>query len=309
MQPLATGLSYVDLDFLGRPHAIATVLLQGAGGVALIDPGPSTCLVNLEQGLSSRGIRLADVTTILLTHIHLDHAGATGTILRAHPHIEVVVHQRGAPHLVAPERLVESARRLWGADMDRLWGEVLPVPEGNLHIVHGEEEVLAGGRAFEVAYTPGHASHHVSYFDASSGIAFVGDTAGVCIDGGYVLPPTPPPDIDLELWRGSVSRIERWRPASLFITHFGPIADVRPHFARLLDHLEVVAGLVRASLDRSGTDDERAALFAEDLRRELRRRMPERQLAAYETAAQFHLLWRGLARYWRKKAGGSNSIG
>ena len=309
MQPLATGLSYVDLDFVGRPHAIATVVLQGANGVALIDPGPTTCLANLERGLRSRGIRLADVTAILLTHIHLDHAGATGTILRMHRDVEVVVHQRGAPHLVAPERLVESARRLWGADMERLWGDVLPVPEGNLHIVHGDEHVHAGGRAFEVAYTPGHASHHVSYFDPSSGIAFVGDTAGVCIDKGYVLPPTPPPDIDLELWRGSIARIEQWRPASLFITHFGPITDVRPHFAMLLDHLEVVGGLVRASLDDPGTDDERAAMFAEDLRRELRRRMPEHQLAAYETAAQFHLLWRGLARYWRKKAGGSTSSG
>jgi len=309
VQPLATGLSYVDLDFLGRPHAIATVVVQGGGSVALIDPGPTTCLRNLERGLQDQGIRLSDVTTILLTHIHLDHAGATGSIVRTHPDIQVVVHQRGAPHLLAPERLVESARRLWGADMDRLWGEVLPVPEQNLHVVEGNQNVGAGGRTFEVAYTPGHASHHVSYFDSSSGIAFVGDTAGVCIDNGYVLPPTPPPDIDLELWRGSVERIEQWHPASLFITHFGPITNVRPHFASLLDHLDVVASLVRESLARAGSDDERAALFADDLRRELRRTMRESQLAAYETAAQFHLLWRGLARYWRKHAGGSGSAG
>ena len=309
MQPLATGLSYIDLDFLGRAHAIATVVLQGAGTVALIDPGPTTCLAHLERGLQSRGIRLDEVATILLTHIHLDHAGATGTIVRRYPHIKVVVHERGAPHLVAPERLVESARRLWGADMDRLWGEVAPVPERSLHVVRGEEEVHAGDRTFAVAYTPGHASHHVSYFDSSSGIAFVGDTAGVCIDNGYVLPPTPPPDIDLESWRRSVERIEQWRPTSLFITHFGPVADVRPHFAKLLDHLDVLAALVRASLERPGTDDERAAQFAEDIRRELRRRMPESQLAAYETAAQFHLLWRGLARYWRKKAGGNAPTG
>lgn len=309
MQPLTIGLSYVDLDFLGRAHAIATVVVQGSGSIALIDPGPSTCLANLERSLTKRGIRLTDVTTILLTHIHLDHAGVTGTILRMHPHIEVVVHQRGAPHLIAPERLVESARRLWGADMDRLWGEVLPVPERNLHVVKGEEQVDAGGRTFDVAYTPGHASHHVSYFDAASGIAFVGDTAGVCIDNGYVLPPTPPPDIDLASWRASVERIEQWGPTSLFITHFGPIADVRPHFARLLEHLEVVAGLVRTSLNSPGTDDERAEVFAEELRRELRRGMVERQLAAYETAAQFHLLWRGLARYWRKNAEGRNSNG
>lgn len=301
MQTLTTGLSYIDLNFLGRPHAIATVVLQGAGGVALIDPGPSTSLSTLERGLQQSGISLADVTTILLTHIHLDHAGATGTILRRHPAIEVVVHERGAPHMVAPERLVESARRLWGDDMDRLWGEVLPVPERQLRVVKGEERVETGGRVCEVAYTPGHASHHVSYFDASSGVAFVGDTAGVSIDGGYVLPPTPPPDINLELWRGSVERIERWQPSSLFITHFGPVANVRPHLAQLLDHLDVVGRLVRVSLDQPGTDEERSVAFAEDLRRELRRNMPESQVAAYETAAQFHLLWRGLARYWRKK--------
>ena len=301
MQTLAAGLSFVDLKFLGRAHAIATVVAQHASGVALIDPGPTSCLQNLEQGLDACGTRLADVTTILLTHIHLDHAGAAGTILRRYPEIEVVVHERGARHMIAPERLVESARRLWGADMDRLWGEVIPVPERNLRIVSGGEQITAGGRAFDIAYTPGHASHHVSYFDAASRMVFVGDTAGVCIDGGYVLPPTPPPDIDLELWRASIERIERWRPGSLFMTHFGAVSDVRPHLAQLLDHLEVVGALVRASLSEPGTDEERSARFAEDLRRQLRRKMPEGQVAAYETAAQFHLLWRGLARYWRKK--------
>ena len=301
MQTLATGLSFIDLRFLGRPHAIATVVLNGDGQVALIDPGPSSCLGNLELGLQGSGVRLADVSTILLTHIHLDHAGATGSILRRFPDIDVVVHRRGAPHLIAPEKLVESARRLWGDDMDRLWGEVVPVPEHNLRIVDGEEHVQAGGRRFEVAYTPGHASHHVSYFDPSSAIAFVGDTAGVCIDGGYVLPPTPPPDIDLDLWRASVDRIGRWQPTTLFMTHFGPRTNVRPHLAQLLDHLDVLARLVRTSLDRPATDDERSVAFADDLRRELRREMPENQVDAYETAAQFHLLWRGLARYWRKK--------
>jgi len=305
VQTLASGLSYVDLKFLGRPHAIATVVLNGGRGVALIDPGPSSCLANLELGLQGSGVRLSDVTTILLTHIHLDHAGSTGSILQRYPDIEVVVHRRGAPHLIAPEKLVESARRLWGDDMDRLWGQVVPVPERHLRIVDGEEQVDAGGRTFQVAYTPGHASHHVSYFDPESAIAFVGDTAGVCIDGGYVLPPTPPPDIDLDLWRASADRIGRWQPSTLFMTHFGPVTDARPHFAKLLDHLDVIAGLVRQSLDGPGTDDERSVAFADELRRELRRRMPESQVAAYETAAQFHLLWRGLARYWRKKAGSS----
>ena len=301
MQTLTAGLSYIDLNFLGRRHAIATAVVRGPAGVALIDPGPSTCLAALEAGLQVGGVRLGDVSEILLTHIHLDHAGATGSILRQYPHIRVVVHERGARHLIAPEKLVESARRLWGADMDRLWGEVTPVPERSLHVVSGEEQVFAGGRTFEIAYTPGHAAHHVSYWDASSGVAFVGDTAGVSIDGSYVLPPTPPPDIDIELWRASVARIERWNPGTLFLTHFGPVEAVRPHLARLLDHLDVTAALVRDSLQGPGSDDERSLAFGDDLRRELRRRMPEAQVSAYESAAPFHLLWLGLARYWRKK--------
>jgi glyoxylase-like metal-dependent hydrolase (beta-lactamase superfamily II) len=301
VQTLTAGLSYIDLQFLGRPHAIATAVVQGPSGVALIDPGPSTCLANLEAGLRSGGVGLSDVSEILLTHIHLDHAGVTGTILRRHPDITVVVHQRGAPHVIAPEKLVESARRLWGADMDRLWGDVVPVPESSLRVVSGDEQVTAGGRTFEIAYTPGHASHHVSYYDPSSGVAFVGDTAGMSIDGGYVLPPTPPPDIDIELWRGSVSRIERWVPDTLFLTHFGPIDAVRTHLADLLDHLDITAALVRASLQGTGSDEERSTRFAGDLRRELRRKMSEGQIAAYESAAPFQLLWLGLARYWRKR--------
>jgi glyoxylase-like metal-dependent hydrolase (beta-lactamase superfamily II) len=301
VQTLSAGLSYFDLQFLGRRHAIATAVVSGPSGVAVIDPGPSTCLEKLELGLQDAGVRLADVSEILLTHIHLDHAGATGTILRRYPGIRVIVHERGARHLISPERLLESARRLWGDDMDRLWGEVLPVPERQLQVVTGNETITAGGRSFEVAYTPGHASHHVSYFDAASAIAFVGDTAGISVDGGYVLPPTPPPDIDIELWRTSVARIERWAPASLFITHFGPVENVRPHLARLLDHLDVTAALVRDSLTGPGTDDERAQRFADDLRRELRRRMSETQVSAYEVGAPFHLLWLGLARYWRKR--------
>jgi glyoxylase-like metal-dependent hydrolase (beta-lactamase superfamily II) len=299
---LASGLAYLDLNFLGRRHAIATAVVHGPAGVALIDPGPTTCLEHLELGLQEQGLRLAEVRDILLTHIHLDHAGATGSILQRFPHIRVVVHRRGAPHLIDPQRLLDSARRLWGADMERLWGAVAPVPEPSLHIVDGEEEVAAAGRTFAVAYTPGHASHHVSYFDAASGIAFVGDSAGMSIDGGYVLAPTPPPDIDLELWRSSIARIERWGAGSLFLTHFGPVGDVRPHLAAVLDHLAVAAALVKTSLRAEGSDDERSQRFAEDLRRELRRHMSDAQVSAYESAAPFHVLWLGLARYWRKRA-------
>jgi glyoxylase-like metal-dependent hydrolase (beta-lactamase superfamily II) len=301
MLTLAAGLSFIDLAFLGRRHAIATAVVQGAGGVALVDPGPASCLETLERSLGQQGIGLGDVTQILLTHIHLDHAGATGTLVRRHPGMKVLVHDRGAPHLVDPAKLLQSATRLYGDRMDRLWGEVLPVPAANVVSLSGGETIDAGGRRFQVAYTPGHASHHVSYFDASSGVVFAGDTAGVSIDGGYVLPPTPPPDIDPELWAASVARIERWSPQTLFMTHFGPAASVRPHLQSLLAHLDTISRLVRDTLDGDGTDEDRQARFLNALRLELRREMTEAQALVYEAASPLGLMWSGLARYWRKR--------
>jgi glyoxylase-like metal-dependent hydrolase (beta-lactamase superfamily II) len=302
MTVLSHGLSYIDLEFLGRPHAIASAIIQCEAGVAVVDPGPTTCLPALELGLQQQGVRWPDVRQILLTHIHLDHAGATGTIVREHPQIRVFVHDRGAPHMIDPQKLIDSASRLYGADMDRLWGEIAPVPAANLAILAGDERIEAGGRSFDVAYTPGHASHHVSYFDRSSGIAFVGDTAGVCIDGGYVLPPTPPPDIDVEKWRGSLDKIEAWAPDTIFLTHFGPIGNVRPHLETLWQNLGEMAKWVRHTLDEPGSDEERSRTFAERLRHDMRRQMNDVQIAAYPVAAPFELLWLGLARYWRKKS-------
>jgi len=301
MNRLAAGISYIDLQFLGTPHVIATGVIGGPGGIALVDPGPSSSLAGLNAGLSSAGIALDQVTAILITHIHLDHAGAVGTLVREHPNLRVYVHAKGAPHMINPEKLVSSAARLYGDDMDRLWGEVRPVPEGNLVILNGDERIEEGGRALDVAYTPGHASHHVSYFVRDAGVAFVGDTAGVrVIPGGDVVPPTPPPDIDLPAWADSLDRIERWHAETLFLTHFGPAAPVGPHLSRLRENLETTSGLVKASLERDETDDQRETWFVEECRRELRRRMSESDAHTYEVAGRFDLNWRGLARFLRK---------
>jgi len=154
MPSLSHGLSYIDLEFLGRRHAIASALVQSDAGVAIVDPGPTTSLPTLELGLQQHGIRWNDVRHILLTHIHLDHAGVTGTIVRAHPHVSVFVHERGAPHMEDPQKLIDSATRLYGDNMNRLWGEIAPVPRANLTTLSGGERVEAGGRTFEVAYTP-----------------------------------------------------------------------------------------------------------------------------------------------------------
>lgn len=306
MPTIARGITYADLMFLGQPRVIATAVLQNAAGAALVDPGPSTCLDTLRSSLREQGIAPADLRTILLTHIHLDHAGATGTLVRENPDIRVVVHERGAPHLVDPGKLLSSAARLYGDDMDRLWGEFLPVPEGNLHVLAGGERLAVGDRELEVAYTPGHASHHVCFLDRSSGVAFVGDTAGVRVGPErFALPPTPPPDIDLDAWKASIRQIEAWRADTLFITHFGPHEDAADQLASLTEHLDGLAATARAVIEGDAPAEERAERFVADTRRYLRRYMPEETAALYDMAAPFSMCWLGLARYWKKQGVGA----
>lgn len=306
MPTIARGITYADLMFLGQPRVIAAAVLQNAGGAALVDPGPSTCLDTLRSSLREQGIAPADLRTILLTHIHLDHAGATGTLVRENPDIRVVVHERGAPHLVDPDKLLTSAARLYGDDMDRLWGEFLPVPEGNLHVLAGGERLAVGDRELEVAYTPGHASHHVCFLDRSSGVAFVGDTAGVRVGPErFALPPTPPPDIDLDAWKTSIRQIEAWQADTLFITHFGPHEDAADQLASLTEHLDGLAATARAVIEGDAPAEERTERFVADTRRYLRRYMPEETAALYDMAAPFSMCWLGLARYWKKQGVGA----
>jgi glyoxylase-like metal-dependent hydrolase (beta-lactamase superfamily II) len=303
MQTLAAGLDYVDLNFLGAPEIIATVVLHGASGVALIDPGPSTTHNTLKAALQRKGIGIGDVRQILLTHIHLDHAGVTGTLVRENPAIDVFVHERGAPHMIDPSKLLASAGRLYGADMDRLWGDFVPVPAGHVKILKGEEHIVAAGRDLHVAYTPGHASHHVSYFDTSSRVAFVGDTAGIRRgNGSYIMPPTPPPDIDLDAWRTSEDRILAWDPDTLFLTHFGPYHGARVHFQEMFSRLETWSAIVRRVLADGSLDEERRLqTFVNEARLDLKRTVGEQQAEQYNRAGRLDYSWHGLARYWRKK--------
>jgi glyoxylase-like metal-dependent hydrolase (beta-lactamase superfamily II) len=301
--PLATGLDYVDLNFLGRPEIIATGILHGPAGAALVDPGPATTLDNLTTALTRKGILFQDIRHLLLTHIHLDHAGAAGTIVERHPHIEVVVHGRGAPHMVDPSKLLASAGRLYGQDMDRLWGEVKPVPRARLQIVEGGETLTIAGREVKVAHTPGHASHHVSYLDTASRVAFVGDTAGIRRgSGSYVMPPTPPPDVDLEAWRESEAQILAWDPDTLFLTHFGPFNGARQHFQAMFDNLAEWSRIVRRLLADNAIDDgQRQERFVDEIFADLRRRVGDAEAADYTRAGGLNYSWQGLSRYWRKR--------
>lgn len=271
----------IDVEHLGRPNVIGCWEVDGT----LIDPGPESSLPTLLEAIGGERPR-----ALLLTHIHLDHAAATGAMVRRWPDLEVYVHERGAPHLVDPAKLLASAERLYGDRMEYLWGEIVPVPEANVRPLAGGETVLG----MRVAYTPGHASHHVSYLHEDSGTAFVGDIAAVKIPPGeLIVPPTPPPDIDVELWERSIGIVEGWAPQRLGITHFGAVEQPAEHFARVRERLREEARLARE-------------LSAEDYERRHVERV-EASLDAENAAEMIQCVppqyqWRGLDRYWRKRA-------
>jgi glyoxylase-like metal-dependent hydrolase (beta-lactamase superfamily II) len=217
----------IDLLHLGTDRVIACFEQDGV----LVDPGPQSTEATLLAGLGE-----IEPRALLLTHLHFDHAGAAGSLVRRWPELPVYVHARGAPHLADPERLVRSAARLYGeAEMERLWGEVVPVPEGNLHPLEGGETVLGD---YEVAYTPGHASHHVAYLHVPTRTAFCGDVAGVRIPpADYVVAPTPPPDLDVEAWERSLDLLEGWEAQALAITHFGLVEAPAAHLVAVRERL------------------------------------------------------------------------
>jgi glyoxylase-like metal-dependent hydrolase (beta-lactamase superfamily II) len=303
MTVIAPGIRFLDLRFQGVPQVVATAVLEAGSRVALLDPGPTSTLDELRAQLALGGLSLGDVEAILLTHIHLDHAGACGTILREHPHIAVYVHERGAKHLIAPEKLLASATRLYGDRMATLWGAFEPVPAANIRVLAGGEQVTAGGHTLETAYTPGHASHHVAYYDAPSRIAFVGDVAGVSLPPAHVIvPPTPPPDVDVEAWEASVEKILAWHPEALFITHFGLKANPAVHLQELMERLRYWARLVKDLQASEPSEDARRTRFARQCSLELRRSVSDGDAYRYGFAIAFDQAYNGLERYWTKKA-------
>jgi glyoxylase-like metal-dependent hydrolase (beta-lactamase superfamily II) len=263
----------IDVKHLGVDRVIGAWLVDGL----LVDPGPESCADTLLDGLAGEKPR-----GILLTHIHFDHAGATGRLLERWPDLPVWVHERGARHLADPSKLVASARQIWRDDFDRLWGEVVPVPEENLRVLEGGETV----EGFDVEYVPGHAKHHVAYFHRQTGHAYVGDMAGVRIPPSDVTrAPTPPPDIDVDAWTDSLQRIESRRPTAVVLTHFGRVDDVAHQLASLREALRFQADLAKESSE---------AEFAA----ELEARAEPGTAARLTQAAGPDALYAGLERYW-----------
>ncbi len=243
----------LDLHFLGQPHAVAAYLLADGGELLLIETGPGSTIAALEAGVREAGFELEQLTGVVVTHIHLDHAGGAGAVLARAPRARFYVHPRGAPHMIDPSKLVASATRIYGADMDRLWGAFAPVPAERLTVLADGDVVRCGGRALTALYTPGHAVHHVALHEAARGDVYAGDVAGVRLAPvPLVRPPTPPPDIDLPAWRASLARIRALGPRRLLLTHFGAFDDVAWHLDDCLSRLYAWAGYVEGRLDAAG---------------------------------------------------------
>jgi glyoxylase-like metal-dependent hydrolase (beta-lactamase superfamily II) len=293
----------VDLNFLDTEHVIASFLLLGDDSAALVETGPTTCLEILMGGLREHNVSPGDVRQVFLTHIHLDHAGASGHLAELLPDATFYVHEVGYPHMVDPSKLLKSATRIYGERMEELWGEARPVPEDRLVILEGGEEVEAADGVLTAHYTPGHAYHHLAYLDPETGALFAGDVAGIRLPGqSYIRPPTPPPEIDIESWVQSIEHIRQVAPESLLPTHFGRFDDVERHLSELEQRLHDWLLFIEERVDGGTGRDEIAA--------ELKTRGDAEMLAAgagpegserYDLAGDYATLVDGLMRYVSKR--------
>jgi glyoxylase-like metal-dependent hydrolase (beta-lactamase superfamily II) len=301
---LADDLWQIDLLHQGQPGVIASYLLTGPAGPALVDVGPGATVSHLIEGIRAAGVAPEAIEHLLITHVHLDHAGATGTLLRQMPRATAYVHRIGAPHLIHPEKLIASATRIYGDSMATLWGDILPVPAERL--VETDEGMLlhAGSRELRALYTPGHAIHHVAFHDASHGEVFAGDVAGVRVPGGgTVRPPTPPPDLDVEAWEASIARLESAAPRTVYLAHFGPIRDIEPHLNLLRARLRRWGQLVLAGMRAGEPVEQLAARLAADLDATVTALPPGEREAALdrvELASNHLMAAQGYMRYFAK---------
>lgn len=294
----------IDLTFQGETGIIASFLLESEGELALLETGPESCLETLLDSLARLNVDPAGIAKLIVTHIHLDHSGAAGAFMQRFPRARVYVHERGAPHLIDPSRLVASATRIYGDRMHSLWGQIEPVPADRVVVVGDGDTIRIGARTLEVLYTPGHAVHHVAYYDGNAGNLFAGDVAACRLQGiAHVRPPTPPPEVDLEAWDRSLDRIAQRAPATLFLTHFGPFRDPDRHIQEARENLARWADMVQGGMERGQSREE----IVEQVDRYGERIILDEMndpalLPRYELAAPSGMSVDGLMRYFRKKA-------
>jgi glyoxylase-like metal-dependent hydrolase (beta-lactamase superfamily II) len=291
----------IDLEFMDTGQVIASFLLLGEDGAsaALVETGPTNCLDRLTAGLKDRGVSHEDVRQVFLTHIHLDHAGASGHLSGMLPNATFYVHEVGYPHHVDPSKLVKSATRIYGERMDELWGETRPVPEDRIRVLEDGEETEAAGGVLLAHDTPGHAYHHLAYLEPDSGALFTGDVAGIRLPGqSYIRPPTPPPEIDVEAWIQSINYMRQIDPASLWLTHFGSYEDVGRHLGELEQRLQDWLLFVEGQMDEgSGREEISDQLKAKGDAEMLAEGSDITESERYGLAGSYSMLTDGLMRY------------
>jgi glyoxylase-like metal-dependent hydrolase (beta-lactamase superfamily II) len=297
------GIRCLDLHFQGRPGVIASYLIEDAGERALIEIGPSSTLDSLLRGLRDSDVDPASISKVLVTHIHLDHAGAAGTFLSRFHGAQLFVHEAGAPHLIDPSKLVASATRIYGELMDSLWGAIDPVPRERMTILTDGDVVTVGKRTFRALYTPGHASHHVAFVDDDRGTIFTGDVAAVRLQGfAYVRPPTPPPDLDLELWDQSLQQLRELSPRILYLTHFGAFRDVDAHLLQARKRLFAWGDIVKHAVELGQQPPEIVDVLRFHGDRELLAETGDANaIERYELATPYGMTVDGYRRYFRNR--------
>jgi glyoxylase-like metal-dependent hydrolase (beta-lactamase superfamily II) len=295
------GTYLIDLFHQGEPRTIGSFLLLGEKP-ALIEVGPANALEHLLAGVREAGLEPENLRCVFLTHIHLDHAGATGGLLERYPHLEVFVHPAGAPHLIEPERLWGSARRVFGERLDALFGEPRPVPERNLRLLTDGDEVSLGERRLRAVHTPGHAAHHLAFWEAGKGWLFGGDVIGCELpDSFYVYPPTPAPEVDLEGWRESLARVQALEPKRLLYSHFGWTEAPGEALEALERELMSRARLVKHGLEAGMSDEEIIVQFIREFDEPLAAQVGPVLARRFLLLGDSAINAPGLMRYWRKK--------
>jgi glyoxylase-like metal-dependent hydrolase (beta-lactamase superfamily II) len=304
--PATTGITGVDTQMAGRSRLTSAYLLESSEPT-LVETGPTTSNEAVTAGLRSLDLQPADLAHIVVTHIHLDHAGGVGRLSQHFPRALVWVHERGAPHLADPRKLVASAARVYGEEqMESLFGPVDPVPADRLRSVSDGDRIPIGSRSLDVMYTPGHASHHIALVDSASGAVFTGDALGIHLPDARVLrPATPPPDIDIELGIRSIERIRSRAESVLLFSHFGPVKEIDELCSIASTRLRRWADVVRDALDQTDDLDRITELLERQTNSEFdqaREAGIEIDMARYETLSSMRMNAAGLVRYWKKRA-------
>ncbi len=295
----------LDLQFLGIEKSIAVFVLESTHGLALVECGPASTLPRLQKAFAEKRWKMSDIQHVFLSHIHFDHAGAAWAF--AEQGAKIYVHPKGLPHLAQPEKLYNSARMIYGDAMDRLWGEMRPIPENQLYAPENGEIIEAVGLRFTARYTPGHAVHHIAWEVNNSllpgeNVLFTGDVAGVRMGGGPVMPPCPPPDIQVEDWLASIQLMRNLPSERFFLTHFGEISDKITHLDALEKRLLTWADWMRPYADANTATESIVPAFQAFVNTELMAAgVAKEDLARYEAANPAFMSVAGLMRYWKKK--------